>query len=84
MSRDSLFAPWRIDYIRSLSKPEPQTCFLCEAAAAVDEKDRRERLVLWSTDHSVILLNRYPYTNGHLLVAPRAHIADLLTLTREQ
>jgi ATP adenylyltransferase len=84
MSRDPLFAPWRIEYIRSLSKPEPQSCFLCEAEAAVDEKERRERLVLWTSEQSVVLLNRYPYTNGHLLVAPRAHLADLQALSREQ
>ena len=84
MPCDPLFAPWRIEYIRSLTKPEPQTCFLCEAAAATDPAERRQRLVLWTTDQSVVLLNRYPYTNGHLLVAPRAHVADLENLNPGQ
>jgi ATP adenylyltransferase len=73
----SLQAPWRIDYIRSLDKPGSDRCFLCDAAAADSPDLRRERLVLWTTDQSVVLINRYPYTNGHLLVAPRAHVAGL-------
>ena len=36
----------------------------------------RERLVLWTSDHCVVLINRYPYTNGHLLIAPKAHVAE--------
>ncbi len=80
----SLHAPWRIEYIRSLEKPNPGECFLCKAAEPLDEQAMRQRLVLWQTDHSVVLLNRFPYTNGHLLVAPRAHKADLEELTAEE
>jgi ATP adenylyltransferase len=73
-----LYAPWRISYIRSLTKPAPDApCFLCEAASAATDEHRRERLVLWQTEHSVVLLNRYPYTNGHLMIAPKAHHPDL-------
>ncbi len=79
MSTPALFAPWRMDYIRSLGgqRKDDNACFLCEAAAADDERVRRDRLVLWRTEHAVVLLNRYPYANGHLLVAPRRHVADL-------
>jgi ATP adenylyltransferase len=84
MASEQLFAPWRIDYIRSLSKSESDKCFLCEAAAATTDQERRDRLVLWTTDLSVVLINRYPYTNGHLLIAPRAHMADLEQLSSEQ
>ena len=77
MASEQLFAPWRIEYIRGLAKPESDKCFLCEAAAATSEQERRERLVLWTSDLSVVLINRYPYTNGHLLIAPRDHVADL-------
>jgi ATP adenylyltransferase len=73
-----------IEYIRGLSQPQSDKCFLCEAAAAATDQERRERLVLWTTDLSVVLINRYPYTNGHLLIAPRAHVADLEQLTSEQ
>jgi len=84
MVPEQLFAPWRIEYIRGLSQPQSDKCFLCEAAAAATDQERRERLVLWTTDLSVVLINRYPYTNGHLLIAPRAHVADLEQLTSEQ
>src|SRR5579862_450163 len=59
-----LFAPWRMDYIRSLQKPLGDGCFLCEAAAATDDAQRRQRLVLWQSPLSIVLLNRFPYTNG--------------------
>ena len=75
----ALFAPWRMDYIRSLGgqRRDDDGCFLCQAAAADTDDLRQARLVLWQTDHAVVLLNRYPYANGHLLVAPRRHLADL-------
>jgi ATP adenylyltransferase len=84
-----LYAPWRMDYIRSLSKPDKdkppgEECFLCGAAAAGTDEERRKRLVLWQTDQSVVMLNRFPYTNGHLLVLPRAHKADLEELSDDE
>ena len=72
MAHAALFAPWRMDYIRSLQKPAGERCFLCEAAAVADQAGARQAVVLWQTAHSVVLLNRFPYTNGHLLVAPGA------------
>lgn len=83
MESKNLYAPWRMDYIRSLSKSAPSTgCFLCEAAA-LDEPDR-DRLLLWSTDRTLVMMNRFPYTNGHLLVAPRAHKAELDELADDE
>src|SRR5690348_12939722 len=78
---DSLRAPWRMDYIRSLDAPDPRQCFICEAANTIDNEQRRKRLVLWTTDHCVVLINLFPYTNGHLLIAPRQHLADLEELS---
>ena len=77
MSERPLQAPWRMDYIRTIDKSLGEECFLCVAARATDAKEMRDRLVLWTTPQSVVLINRYPYTNGHLLIAPREHIADL-------
>ena len=91
--KPTLFAPWRIDYIKGLSKPDKpagaagaaaDACFLCEAGAAADAERRRQCLMLWATEHCVVLINRYPYTNGHLLVAPRAHKADPEELTEPE
>jgi ATP adenylyltransferase len=70
---ECLFTPWRYAYIT-----EPRTapgCFLCEAAAAPDDP---ERLVVHQSPGHLVLLNRHPYSNGHLMVAPRAHLASPL------
>ncbi len=81
MDSKVLYAPWRMDYIRTIDKPGSDRCFLCDAGVAESAAERRDRLVLWTTEASIVLVNRYPYTNGHLLIAPRAHKADLELLT---
>jgi len=78
---NNLWAPWRIQYIQSLGPDTPADtdprCFLCDCAAADNDEDRRRQLVLLHDERGIVLLNRYPYTNGHLLVAPPAHVCDL-------
>jgi ATP adenylyltransferase len=74
---ESLHAPWRIEYLRSLEKIDTGECFMCQAAAADSDEQRRKLLVLWATDKSIVMLNKFPYVNGHLLVAPKSHLADL-------
>lgn len=64
---DVLFAPWRLEYLVS-EKSGP--CVFCEAAAAAEEP---ESLVVFRGPRVFVVLNRYPYTNGHLMVAPYAH-----------
>lgn len=79
-----LFAPWRMEYIRSLDKSaagDEGGCFLCAAAKAVTDEDRRRRTVLWQTDLTVVLMNLFPYNNGHLLIAPKSHKAELEELS---
>jgi len=68
-----LWAPWRMEFIKG---PKPAGCFFC-AAAAADPADDETYLVLARTNLSLALLNRYPYNNGHLMVAPNAHLAHL-------
>ncbi len=69
---DRLWAPWRAQYILDASaKPaSPDGCFFCLGLASDDD---RENLLAYRGEHSAVFLNRYPYNNGHLLVAPRAH-----------
>src|SRR5262245_49250199 len=75
---DRLWAPWRLDYVSIPPRPHSAgDCFLCRALA--ENKDR-ENLIAWRTPRSVVVLNRYPYNNGHLLVAPLAHLAELQDL----
>ncbi len=74
-----------MDYLRSLENPDAGKCFLCEAAQdGLDDAQKRDRLVLWTTPLSVVCINRYPYTNGHLLISPRAHKAELDELSDEE
>jgi len=85
MSQHPLHAPWRMDYIRGLDKPAdssaPKDCFLCAAAKATDPKEKKDRLVLWTSEHCVVVINKFPYTNGHLLIAPIVHLAELEELS---
>lgn len=91
MSKPNLWAPWRIDYLQDLGgeKPPGQTagaqgCFLCAAGeAGLNDDQQQDRLVLHRDAHGTLLLNRYPYTNGHLLVAPHAHVPELSDLSKE-
>ena len=93
MQNDILWAPWRMAYIKSdkkeeLRKVEVQSggdpkCFICQGVADSSEYDR-ERLVVGRTDTTISILNRFPYNNGHLLVAPKRHIASLELLTETE
>src|SRR5436190_743918 len=82
MSGSHLYAPWRMEYIARLAKSGG--CFICEAVAAKSDEERKQRLVIWSSEQSIILINRYPYTNGHLLIAPKAHKAELAELSQAE
>jgi ATP adenylyltransferase len=98
MDQDRIWAPWRLSYLlgdnSATAGPEPQAwvegadhdCFLCRAAARYDDQAaaRRASLVADSSQHTVALLNRFPYNNGHLLVAPRRHVGQLHDLTDEE
>lgn len=68
---DVLFTPWRFPFVSE--RIEEEGCFFCAAAA---EPDDPERLVVRVAGEHFVMLNRYPYTNGHLLVAPREHLDD--------
>ncbi len=70
----NLWAPWRLEYIRELDARHGG-CFLCDYWAC--PQGDPDNLVLWRTGQSLVLLNRFPYTNGHLLIAPGGHVAGL-------
>lgn len=66
-----LWAPWRMEYILGADRPEG--CIFCDKPAAGPEH-HRENLILVTRPRAFVMMNRYPYTNGHLLVAPRTHV----------
>jgi ATP adenylyltransferase len=72
-----LWAPWRIDYI--LSKKE-DTCIFCTMPS--EQKDR-DNLILQRGKHNYVIMNRYPYSGGHLMVVPYMHTSTLEGLNEE-
>ncbi len=80
MERENLWAPWRIKYIQGLG--EKHECFICHDLNNPGDDD--ENLVLWRSGCSVVILNRFPYNNGHLLIAPVRHISDLEQASDEE
>jgi ATP adenylyltransferase len=81
---DKLWAPWRLSYVtQPKEKPAGDECFICRAAAGNGPEDRAN-LVVHRTGLSVVMLNLFPYNNGHLLVTPRAHKARLDELTTDE
>jgi len=83
----NLWAPWRMDYIQSIGDDDREAgpaCFLCDAADHLGDRDAcDQRLVIAGDNHALLMMNRYPYTNGHLLVAPLEHAAELGDLSTD-
>ena len=77
---DILWAPWRLEYIKTAVK-EPDGCFLCEALSA---ENVRENLLLYRGEAAFVVMNLYPYNNGHLLVAPNRHVGEIHDLSSEE
>ena len=76
-----LWAPWRYEYLRS-ARSDPQACIFC--MGRLSDAERRELLVLFDNRDLVVMLNKYPYNNGHIMVAPRRHVASPELLTRSE
>jgi ATP adenylyltransferase len=76
LERDVLFRPDRFKYVRKLIHPEG--CVFCTAGK---EKVGFDTLCVYKSAHSMILLNKFPYNSGHLLVIPHSHEGDLLKLS---
>ncbi|MGB9728508.1 MAG: HIT family protein [Thermoprotei archaeon] len=75
-----LWAPWRFKYILQVSKNSSE-CFLCEA---IKNGVSSQTLVVYESKHSFIILNRYPYNSGHLMVAPIRHVSQLEELNHDE
>ncbi|MHC4131005.1 MAG: HIT family protein [Planctomycetota bacterium] len=80
MNNEKLWAPWRIHYVQSCN--DTSDCFLCRDLNSPDDDDNN--LVLWRTARSIVVLNHFPYNNGHLLIAPARHIPSLDQATDEE
>lgn len=74
---EQLWAPWRIDYLK---REKPPGCVLC---TKVKEKKDLANLILLRGKHGFVLMNLYPYSNGHLMISPYEHVNTLETLSAE-
>lgn len=79
VERKVRFNPDRLRYVRKLIKPEG--CVFCKA---VEAGPSFESLLLYKGPNAIVVLNKYPYNNGHLLVLPRRHCGEFLQLTGEE
>ncbi|MEK7487249.1 MAG: HIT domain-containing protein [Planctomycetota bacterium] len=77
-SRNSIFAPWRIRYILNKGE-EPSGCFMCRYAK--DPQNDPKNLVVARMKHFFLLLNRYPYSAGHMMLCPYRHHGELSDLS---
>lgn len=68
-----LWAPWRLEYVAQAD--EPRACIFCQP---------EERLVVHRAERAFVLLNRFPYASGHVMVAPRRHVGELGGLSDEE
>lgn len=82
MAHEQIWAPWRLSYIVTTKDEAPQGCFLCRIAA--DPESDAENLIVARGRRTLTVLNRFPYNNGHLLVAPLAHKANLEDLDDDE
>ena len=80
-----LYAPWRLEYIESGT--EAKGCIFCDFPGELKtgplQKDDAKNLIVARGEHAFHILNRFPYSAGHLMVVPYAHITDLATLGEE-
>jgi ATP adenylyltransferase len=75
---DKLWAPWRMEYIM---QEKPSGCIFCDRPR--EERDR-ENLILHRGEHAFVIMNFYPYNNGHLMIVPYRHTADLSSLSEAE
>ncbi len=74
-----LWAPWRIDFIRGAKE---NRCFLCDKKDDLSSPD--EDMMIFRGQQVFVILNRFPYNSGHLMVAPYRHVGDIAELTTEE
>ncbi len=76
---ERIWAPWRMAYVGSDSTKEDKKCFLC-----TEEGHDEESLVIGRRGSAFVIMNRYPYTNGHVMVVPVRHAGSIEELTDDE
>jgi ATP adenylyltransferase len=71
MAEERLWAPWRLDYIKG---PKPDECIFCAKPAVGDDETT---YIVHRGEHCFVMLNAFPYNNGHLMVSPYRHVPSI-------
>jgi ATP adenylyltransferase len=71
---DYLWTPWRYQYMAQAASGQQPACIFCDAVA---RKDDAETLIVLRAKKSFVILNRFPYTSGHVMIVPYTHVAEL-------
>jgi len=71
---DYLWTPWRFQYMVEVTTGKQPDCFFCDAVASTRDE---ETLLVYRGKQMFVILNRYPYTSGHVMIVPYAHVAEL-------
>ena len=74
VANQRIWAPWRLAYVKDASKDNELECIFC---VAQETKDDKANLIVHRGERCFVMLNKFPYTNGHLMVAPFEHIGAL-------
>jgi len=72
-----IWAPWRLSYVKDAAKDIEEQCIFCAKPAQGDDE---ANLIVHRGEHCFVILNLFPYTNGHLMVAPYQHLGRLQDL----
>ena len=76
MTKKYLYSPWRLDYILSKKTSE---CIFC---LKPEDHDDKSHLILYRSKHCYVIMNLYPYNNGHIMVVPFKHVSKLAGLSK--
>ncbi|MCC6010514.1 MAG: HIT domain-containing protein [Fervidicoccaceae archaeon] len=80
----NLWAPWRMSYIEGLTrKNEEKSCLFCRVISVSPDYDE-ENLVVYRGEKTFVMLNKYPYNNGHLMVVPKRHVPSIEDLNDDE
>src|SRR5579863_8457975 len=74
VSMDYLWTPWRYKYMEQVTAGKQPDCIFCDAVARNDDENT---LIVYRGKKIFVILNRFPYTSGHVMIVPYAHVAEL-------
>jgi ATP adenylyltransferase len=77
VATERIWAPWRLPYVKDATKESAQECIFCTKPAEGDDK---ANLIVHRGERCFVILNLFPYTNGHLMIAPYEHLASVTDL----